>query len=61
MEPFHRIELPREIIIGSEVSSKVGDFCQSYGFQGNAIMVTDATTYEIAGKTIANSLEQTGF
>ncbi len=61
MNAFHRIELPREIIIGSEVSSKVGDFCQSYGFQESAIVVTDTTTYEIAGKIIISSLLEKGF
>ncbi len=61
LEAFHRIELPREIIIGQDVSLKVGDFCQTYGFQESAIVVTDSTTYQIAGKTIASSLKERGF
>jgi len=61
LESFHRIELPREIIIGNGVITKVGDFCQSYGFQKGALLVCDPTTYQIAGQTIETSLKQRGF
>jgi glycerol-1-phosphate dehydrogenase [NAD(P)+] len=61
LESFHRIELPREIVIGRDVISKVGDFCQTYGFQESAIVVTDSTTFQIAGKAIAESLKEKGF
>ena len=60
MEEYHRIELPREIIIGREVHLKVGDFCQTYGFQESAIVVCDSTTFQIAGKAIASSLKEKG-
>ncbi|NVM53562.1 MAG: NAD(P)-dependent glycerol-1-phosphate dehydrogenase [Candidatus Helarchaeota archaeon] len=55
------MELPREIIIGKNVITKVGDFCQTYGFQDRAIVVTDSITYQIAGKTIVTSLNEKGF
>ncbi|MFX1297670.1 MAG: NAD(P)-dependent glycerol-1-phosphate dehydrogenase [Promethearchaeota archaeon] len=61
MEGFHRIELPREIIIGNKVISKVGDFCYNYGFQESAIIVADPTTYQIAGKIITLSLKEKNF
>ncbi|MHA1649348.1 MAG: iron-containing alcohol dehydrogenase, partial [Candidatus Helarchaeota archaeon] len=61
MESFHRIELPREIIIGREVISKVGNFCQTYGFQDSAIVITSPKTFHIAGETVLNSLKEYGF
>lgn len=60
MEEYHRIELPREIIIGREVHLKVGDFCQTYGFQESAIVVCDSTTFQIAGDAIVSSLKEKG-
>jgi glycerol-1-phosphate dehydrogenase [NAD(P)+] len=61
LDPAHRIELPREIIIGNDILPKVGVFCQSYGFQESAILVCDTITYQIAGKTIEASLAEKGF
>jgi glycerol-1-phosphate dehydrogenase [NAD(P)+] len=61
LEPFHRIELPREIIIGHDVLTKVGDFCQKYGFHESALVVTDPTTYQLAGQTVVASLQENGF
>jgi glycerol-1-phosphate dehydrogenase [NAD(P)+] len=61
VEPFHRIELPREIIIGHNVLPKVGEFCQKYGFHESALVVTDPTTYQIAGATVVASLQENEF
>ncbi len=61
MDAFHRIELPREIIIGKNILTKVGDFCQTYGFQESALVVDDIITHQIAGKTIISSLKERGF
>jgi len=61
VEPFHRIELPREIVIGHDVLTKVGDFCQKYGFHESALVITDPTTYQIAGQTVVASLQENEF
>ncbi|MEM3726566.1 MAG: NAD(P)-dependent glycerol-1-phosphate dehydrogenase [Candidatus Bathyarchaeia archaeon] len=54
----HRIQLPREVIIGKGVIEQVTHISRKLGFSESALIVTGSKTYEVAGKPIQKLLEQ---
>ncbi len=54
------MELPRLVVIGSGIVEKAGNICTRLGFEGRALLLSGPRTVEIAGKTVAHSLESSG-
>lgn len=61
MTDAHRIQLPREVLIGRGVLKKIGTACQGLGFSSSALLLTGPKTYYIAAKETIISLEKNGF
>ncbi|MHA1917688.1 MAG: NAD(P)-dependent glycerol-1-phosphate dehydrogenase, partial [Candidatus Ranarchaeia archaeon] len=57
----HIMQLPREVIIGSDILSKTGEVAKRLGLSGRALLVTGPTTLQIAGKQVEKSLSSYGF
>jgi len=56
----HRMELPREVILGEETLGLVGEVCKRLGFSKFALVVTGPKTYRIAGEKVVNLLHEEG-
>jgi glycerol-1-phosphate dehydrogenase [NAD(P)+] len=52
----HRINLPRTVIVGETILTKLSDICKEQHFN-TALIVTGKTTYKIAGKETEEILE----
>lgn len=57
----HRIQLPREVIVGSKILKDLGEICRRLGFSGSILVLTGPKTYRIAAKTVINSLMKATF
>jgi glycerol-1-phosphate dehydrogenase [NAD(P)+] len=55
------MELPRRVITGSKVLSLTGKVCVELGFKGRSLIVVGPKTYQLAGKTVAESMADAGF
>ncbi len=53
---FKKIELPRNVVIGSDALEKVGDTCDKLELKENAIVICDPTTKKVAGQRVAEIL-----
>jgi glycerol-1-phosphate dehydrogenase [NAD(P)+] len=60
-ESQHYMQLPREVIVGKDVISNVGDVCERLGLRGNALVVSGPITYSLAGERVAKSVAKAGF
>src|SRR3989304_1959526 len=58
---LHYMQLPREVIVGKDVLSRVGEVCERLGFKGNALVVSGPVTYPLAGERVAKSVAKAGF
>lgn len=54
------MQLPREVIVGNEVLSLIGDICKRLGFFKSAFVVTGPKTYRVAGRTVVDLLHSSG-
>jgi glycerol-1-phosphate dehydrogenase [NAD(P)+] len=54
------MQLPREVIVGSEIVERVGEVCGRLGFKKSALIVAGLKTYDVAGKTVKTLLEEEG-
>ncbi len=57
---IHRMELPREVIVGEETLGLVGEVCKRLGFSKSALVVTGPKTYRIAGEKVVDLLHEEG-
>jgi len=57
----HSIQLPREVLIGCGVLSKVGEVCRGLGFSSSTFLLAGPKTYRIAAGKAKGSLEKSGF
>jgi glycerol-1-phosphate dehydrogenase [NAD(P)+] len=57
----HYMQLPREVLVGKNVSHSVGETLTRLGFKGPALIVTGDTVIEIAGEMVIDSLKGAGF
>jgi len=57
---FHYMQLPREVIVGTDILGTVGETCRRLGFQETALIVTGPNAYNIAGKKVVESLAASG-
>ena len=48
------MQLPREVIVGNETLSLVGEVCKRLGFSRFTFVVTGPKTYHIAGKKVVD-------
>ncbi len=51
------MQLPREVVVGSETVSLIGDICKKLGFSRSAFVVTGPRTLIAAGKAVISILE----
>ena len=56
----HYMQLPREVLIGSDVAALVGETIGRLGFHGPALVVTGDTVISIAGVMALDSLRKQG-
>ncbi|HML04121.1 MAG TPA: hypothetical protein VK487_12215 [Candidatus Bathyarchaeia archaeon] len=57
---LHRMQLPREVVVGRGTLDLVGDICKKLGFSKTAFVVTGEKTVEIAGNRVIELLESAG-
>lgn len=57
----HYMQLPREVLIGKNVAPLVGETLTRLGFRGPALVVTGHKVVSIAGGTVLESLQRSGF
>lgn len=57
---YHRMQLPREVIVGSGIIERVTEVSRRLGFTESALVVAGSKTNAIAGKTVRRLLEQEG-
>ena len=57
----HLMELPRRVVVGFEILGETGKLCRELGFQGKILLVSGPRTYQVAGKTVQDALEDSGF
>ena len=55
------IQMPREVHIGPDVLSNIGDICKGLHLYDEAIVVSGNHTFGIAGKDVVDSLESADF
>ena len=53
---FHKMQLPREIIIGDNILEQVSNIMMKLGFKKSVFIVTGEKTYQIIGKEIIDRL-----
>ena len=56
--PYHYMQLPREVIVGNGVLTRVTEVVQRLGLTGSALIVAGHTSYEIAGQQVHDLLQQ---
>lgn len=54
---LHRMQLPREVIVGNETLELVWDICKKLGFSESVFVVTGPRTCSIAGQKIIDLLD----
>jgi len=57
---LHRMELPREVIVGKGSLDLVSDICAKLGFSKSALTITGPTTKGIAGQRVIDLLQDEG-
>lgn len=57
---IHRMQLPREIIVGSGSIKMVGNICSDLGFNKSALIICGEKTFEAAGRIVMNILQSEG-
>ncbi len=55
--PVHKMELPREVLVGRDVINMAGDVCVKLGLTKSALIISGPKTSKVAGKKVAGSLE----
>ncbi len=55
---IHRMELPREVVVGSNLISEIPEVCRRLGFSMRALVLSGPTTYKMVGEDVANSLAE---
>ena len=51
------MQLPRDVLVGHGVLEEIGDVCKDLKLQGNALIVTGSTTWNVAGKRVCDVLQ----
>jgi len=53
---LHRMQLPREVVVGNETLPLVSEICKRLGFDESALVVTGPDTKNIAGRRVIDLL-----
>lgn len=59
-QPLHYMQLPRTILIGSNILDKLADICKEFGFTTTALILSGPETYKVVGKRVVDVLEDYG-
>jgi glycerol-1-phosphate dehydrogenase [NAD(P)+] len=54
----HRMQLPREVIVGNGAIERVAEISRRLGFTESALIIAGSKTYDIAGKKVKGLLER---
>jgi glycerol-1-phosphate dehydrogenase [NAD(P)+] len=54
------MQLPREVIVGNGTVERVGEISRRLGFAKSALIIAGSKTFDIAGKTVKDLLEDEG-
>jgi glycerol-1-phosphate dehydrogenase [NAD(P)+] len=54
----HRMQLPREVLVGNGTIERVAEISRRLGFAESALVIAGVKTYEIAGKTVEQLLQE---
>ena len=57
---LHRMQLPREVIVGNGTLSFISDICKRLGFSESAFVVTGPDTQRVAGRRVIDLLTDKG-
>jgi len=57
---IHRMELPREVIVGEGSLDLVSDVCTKLGLSKRVLLITGTTTMHVAGQKVINLLRNEG-
>ena len=57
---LHRMQLPREVIIGNGSLRLIGDICGKLGFLESGLIITGPTTKHVAAQRVADLLHDEG-
>ena len=53
---LHRMQLPREVVVGNETLPRLSEICKRLGFDESALVVTGPDTQSIAGRRVIDLL-----
>jgi len=56
----HRMQLPREVIVGEGTIDRVAEVSLRLGFTKSALIITGSKTHDVAGKIVKELLERDG-
>ena len=54
---YHHMQLPREVIIGNGTLERIPEISRKLGFRESALIIAGKKTYDIAGRTVKELLE----
>lgn len=57
---LHRMQLPREVVVGNDTLSLLGEICKRLEFDESALVVCGQDTKTIAGQKVVDLLNDTG-
>lgn len=57
---MHRMQLPREVLVGNNTLELIGDICKRLGFSKSALIVTGSHTKKVAGQKVMDLLADRG-
>ena len=57
---LHRMQLPREVILGEGTLGLVSEVCKRLGFSKSTFVVTGPITYNVAGERVVDELHDAG-
>jgi glycerol-1-phosphate dehydrogenase [NAD(P)+] len=57
---IHKMQLPREVVVGDNTLNLISDICNRLGFSRTALVVMGPKTLEIAGKKVMDLLQDNG-
>ena len=55
---IHRMQLPREVLVGKNVLEQTGSMCKTLGFSGKTIAVTGPKIYEMISPELEKTLQR---
>ncbi|HKZ94744.1 MAG TPA: NAD(P)-dependent glycerol-1-phosphate dehydrogenase [Candidatus Bathyarchaeia archaeon] len=57
---LHRMQLPREVVVGNGTLDQIGPICKRLGFSKSAMIVMGPKTMEVAGRKVMDMLKDAG-